>query len=71
MLNTHKAEFILYELGVFSTVGYEININLSFYLYFDYKLNLDYMRTHWLYGIEDNIWYLIVALNIPRIMCYF
>ena len=44
ILNTNKAEFILYECCFCSAVRYEININLSFYLCFNYKLDLDYMR---------------------------
>ena len=44
ILNTNKAQFILDELSICSAVGNEININLSSHLYFQNKLNLDYMK---------------------------
>ena len=44
ILNANKAQFILDKLSICSAVGHEININLSFHLYFYNKLNLDCIK---------------------------
>ena len=52
--------FCIYAVSaVLSGIKYDMccNDNLSFYLYFNDMLNLDYMRNaKWLHGREHNIW---------------